>query len=108
LANRRQIAQLYAEAGVAILLGTTEIVTLYDISAVDPDESDRWSRALGDFLRLSIPFRPVLDSRIIDIAAALANNEMIVLPFNPFANQGRDVCRFGNGRRPLWAVDQSA
>jgi type IV secretion system protein VirD4 len=39
----------YGEAGAGILLRTAEIVTLFDVPAVDPDESERWSRALGDF-----------------------------------------------------------
>jgi type IV secretion system protein VirD4 len=33
-------------------LSTADIVTLFDVPATDPDESDRWSRALGNFSAL--------------------------------------------------------
>jgi type IV secretion system protein VirD4 len=93
--DRRQIVQLYGEAGAAILLGTTEIVTLFDVSAVDPDESDRWSRALGDFSVLvdsvstgagsqkSSTSTSSRGTRLLnkeELTTALANNDLIVFP----------------------------
>ena len=50
--DRSQIVSLYGEAGAATLVNTAELVTLSDLSAVDPDESDRWSRALGNYTAL--------------------------------------------------------
>ena len=47
--TRRQMVEIYGESGAATLLGTAEIVTISDVPASDPDESDRWSRALGDY-----------------------------------------------------------
>ena len=50
--DRAQIVGLYGEAGADVLLNTAEIVTVFDVPAVDPDESERWSRALGDYTAL--------------------------------------------------------
>ncbi|MGO3928168.1 type IV secretory system conjugative DNA transfer family protein [Rhodopseudomonas pseudopalustris] len=47
--TRQQMVDTYGESGAATLLGTAEIVTISDVPASDPDESERWSRALGDF-----------------------------------------------------------
>ena len=47
--NRTQISDLYGENGAATILNTAEIVTVSNVSAVDPDESDRWSRAIGNY-----------------------------------------------------------
>ncbi len=47
--DRTQLVGLYGEAGADVLLNTAEIVTVFDVPAVDPDESERWSRALGDY-----------------------------------------------------------
>lgn len=47
--DRAQIVSLYGEAGASIILNTAEIVTVFDVPAVDPDESERWSRALGEY-----------------------------------------------------------
>ena len=50
--DRSQIVSLYGEAGASTLINTAEVVTLSDLSAVDPTESDRWSRALGNYTAL--------------------------------------------------------
>ncbi|RYC34068.1 type VI secretion protein [Lichenibacterium minor] len=50
--DRSQLVSLYGEAGAATLINTAEVVTLSDLSAVDPDESDRWSRAVGSYTAL--------------------------------------------------------
>jgi type IV secretion system protein VirD4 len=47
--DRSQIVDLYGEAGADTILNTAEIVTLFDVPAVDPDASERWSRALGNY-----------------------------------------------------------
>lgn len=61
--DRSQIVSLYGEAGAATLVNTAEVVTLSDLSAVDPDESDRWSRALGNYTALVETFgRPTTGS----------------------------------------------
>jgi type IV secretion system protein VirD4 len=94
--NRSQIVDKYGEAGAATLLSTAEIVTLFDVPATDPDESDRWSRALGDFTAL---VDTVSDSvskagksststgpqaaRLMtkeELTTALTHNEVIVFP----------------------------
>ncbi|WP_035679290.1 type IV secretory system conjugative DNA transfer family protein [Bradyrhizobium liaoningense] len=50
--DRAQIVTTYGEPGARTLLSTADIVTLFDVPATDPDESDRWSRALGSFSAL--------------------------------------------------------
>lgn len=47
--TRQQMVDTYGESGAATLLGTAEIVTISDVPASSPDESERWSRALGDY-----------------------------------------------------------
>lgn len=47
--DRAQLVGLYGEAGADVLLNTAEVVTVFDLPAVDPDEAERWSRALGDY-----------------------------------------------------------
>lgn len=47
--DRAQLVGLYGEAGADVLLNTAEVVTVFDLPAVDPDESERWSRAIGDY-----------------------------------------------------------
>lgn len=47
--DRAQLVSLYGEAGADVLLNTAEIVTVFDVPAIDPEESERWSRALGDY-----------------------------------------------------------
>jgi type IV secretion system protein VirD4 len=50
--DRSQIVSLYGEAGASTLINTAEVVTISDLSAVDPAESDRWSKALGNYTGL--------------------------------------------------------
>ncbi len=47
--DRSQIVELYGEAGASTILNTAEWVTVSDLGAVDPGESERWSNALGDY-----------------------------------------------------------
>lgn len=47
--DRSQIVSLYGEAGADTILNTAEFVSLFDVPAVDPDASERWSRAVGDY-----------------------------------------------------------
>ncbi|MBX9752006.1 MAG: type IV secretory system conjugative DNA transfer family protein [Roseococcus sp.] len=47
--DRAQLVGLYGEAGADVLLNTAEVVTIFDVPAVDPDEAERWSRAIGDY-----------------------------------------------------------
>ena len=47
--DRSQIVGLYGAAGADTILNTAEIVSLFDVPAVDPDASERWSRAVGDY-----------------------------------------------------------
>ena len=47
--DRGQIVGLYGEAGADVILNTAEVVTIFDVPAVDPDESERWSRAIGQY-----------------------------------------------------------
>ncbi|WP_237480188.1 type IV secretory system conjugative DNA transfer family protein [Lichenibacterium dinghuense] len=61
--DRSQLVSLYGEAGAATLINTAEVVTLSDLSAVDPAEGDRWSRALGNYTALIETFsRPTTGS----------------------------------------------
>jgi type IV secretion system protein VirD4 len=47
--DRSQIVSLYGEAGADTILNTAEFVSLFDVPAVDPDATERWSRAIGDY-----------------------------------------------------------
>jgi type IV secretion system protein VirD4 len=98
--NRSQIVGTYGEAGAATLLGTTDMVTVFDIPAIDPDESDRWSRALGNFTALietvsdsetetgktstSTGPEPVRLMTKEELTTALDNDEVIVFPASQF------------------------
>lgn len=50
--DRAQMVSTYGESGARTLLSTADVVTVFDVPATDPDESDRWSRALGSFSAL--------------------------------------------------------
>jgi type IV secretion system protein VirD4 len=50
--DRSQLVSLYGETGASTLLNTAEVVTIFNIPAVDPDETERWSRTIGDFTAL--------------------------------------------------------
>jgi type IV secretion system protein VirD4 len=50
--DRAQIVTTYEESGARQLMSSADIVVLFDVPATDPDESDRWSRALGSFSAL--------------------------------------------------------
>ena len=47
--SRHQMVETYGENGAEILLGTAEVTNLFDIPAVQPDELERWSKAIGSF-----------------------------------------------------------
>lgn len=47
--SRHQMVETYGENGAEILLGTAEVMNLFDIPAVQPDELERWSKAIGSF-----------------------------------------------------------
>ncbi|WP_158809658.1 type IV secretory system conjugative DNA transfer family protein [Beijerinckia sp. L45] len=50
--DRSQIIALYGEAGASTILNTAEVVTIFNLPAVDPDETERWSRTIGDYTAL--------------------------------------------------------
>lgn len=50
--DRAQMVTTYGESGARTLMSTADIVVLFDVPATDPEESDRWSRALGSFSAL--------------------------------------------------------
>jgi type IV secretion system protein VirD4 len=50
--DRAQMVSTYGESGARTLMSTADIVVLFDVPATDPEESDRWSRALGSFSAL--------------------------------------------------------
>jgi type IV secretion system protein VirD4 len=93
--DRAQMVTTYGEDGASTLLRTAEIVTLFDVPAVDPDESDRWSRALGDYTAMiditsgggQAPEKPSVATspqvaRLMtkEGLTAMASNELIVFP----------------------------
>lgn len=49
---RSQIVTNYGEAGASTILNTAEFVTVSDLSAVDPEESERWSQVIGQYTAL--------------------------------------------------------
>lgn len=93
--DRSQIVNLYGEAGADTILNTAEIVTLFDVPAVDPEASERWSRALGNYsARIESLTRPAEGSGNRTIAqtsqgirllppealASLPANQLLVFP----------------------------
>lgn len=47
--SRFQMVETYGENGAEILLGTSEVTNIFDLPAVQPDELERWSKAIGNF-----------------------------------------------------------
>jgi len=47
--DRSQIVGLYGQAGADTILNTAEVVTIFDVPAVDPYEAERWSKAIGQY-----------------------------------------------------------
>jgi type IV secretion system protein VirD4 len=47
--SRFQMLETYGENGAEILLGTSEVTNIFDLPAVQPDELERWSKAIGNF-----------------------------------------------------------
>ena len=47
--NRAQIRSVYGEDDARTLIANTEVLTLTDPTMAEPDETDLWSRALGDY-----------------------------------------------------------
>ena len=47
--TRAQMVMCYGEAGAATIIDAAEMLTLSDLSGADPDERERWSRAIGQF-----------------------------------------------------------
>jgi len=47
--SRSQIETHYGRSGAEIFLDTAEMVNLFNLSAVRPDETERWSLALGTY-----------------------------------------------------------
>ena len=47
--SRFQMVETYGENGAEILLGTSEVTNIFDLPAVQPDELERWSKAIGTF-----------------------------------------------------------
>jgi type IV secretion system protein VirD4 len=103
--DRSQLVSLYGEAGAATMINTAEVVTLSDLSAVDPTESDRWSRALGNYTALIETFsRPTTGqgssttSSGPQPAPLMSREELVTMPSNEllvFPNSG------GRPRHPL-------
>ncbi len=50
--DRSQVTELYGESGANTLLNTAEVITIFNVSAVDPDETERWSRVVGEYTAL--------------------------------------------------------
>jgi type IV secretion system protein VirD4 len=50
--SRQQIVEAYGASGADVVLSTASVVTLFDVSAVVPDEAERWSKAVGSFTAL--------------------------------------------------------
>lgn len=47
--SRYQIEDTYGKDGAEILLGTAEMINLFDLPATQPDELQRWSDAIGTY-----------------------------------------------------------
>lgn len=47
--NIAQILQVYGRHGTDIILGTAEVVTIFNTPKALPDETEHWSKALGSF-----------------------------------------------------------
>lgn len=93
--DRSQIVGLYGQAGADTILNTAEIVTLFDVPAVDPYEAERWSKAIGQYTaRVESLSRPAEGPGVRSVSASiqaaplisahaltsLRSNELIVIP----------------------------
>jgi type IV secretion system protein VirD4 len=91
----KQLENLWSSAGASTIVNTAEVVTVSNVSAVDPAETDRWSRALGNYTALVETFsRPATGtgSSTInsgpqpaplmspDALATMPSNELLVFP----------------------------
>jgi type IV secretion system protein VirD4 len=47
--SRHQMVDSCGENGAEILLGTAEVTNVFNVPAVQPDELERWSKAIGTF-----------------------------------------------------------
>ncbi len=50
--SRAQISSLYTVDGLKIFLSNAEMVNVFDMPRQDPDETEYWSRAIGEFTGL--------------------------------------------------------
>ena len=87
-----------AKAGAAIILNTAEVVTVSDLSPVDPAESERWSKALGNYTGLIEGFSrpssgsgPATTSTTSQPAPLLSKEALVTMPASDllvFPNSG--------------------
>ncbi|WP_303697584.1 type IV secretory system conjugative DNA transfer family protein [Brevundimonas naejangsanensis] len=93
--DRSQIVGLYGQAGADTILNTAEVVMLFDVPAVDPDEAERWSKAIGQYtarieslsrpaegagsrsVSTSVQAAPLISAQAL---TSLRSNELIVIP----------------------------
>lgn len=47
--TRQQMIETYGPHGAATLIGTAEVVNLFNLPAAEPDEIEHWSKAIGTY-----------------------------------------------------------
>jgi type IV secretion system protein VirD4 len=51
--SRNQIIQTYGEPGARVFLGTAEITNIFQLPRNDPEETEYWSKAIGEYTGVS-------------------------------------------------------
>ncbi|MGY4349743.1 type IV secretion system protein VirD4 [Bradyrhizobium sp. GM7.3] len=62
--SRHQIIGAYGAPGAETLIGTAEMVNLFNLSAAQPDEMEHWSKAIGTYTGIRIARAPDRTGRV--------------------------------------------
>ena len=108
--SRRQMAKTYGEDGTEILLATAEVVTVFALPAVQPDEVERWSRAIGSFTAEKIDWSPDPKSGKPVVHRSLEERRLVPVSDLPNLLQNYQIAFVNNGRlaSPLKMLRASA
>ena len=84
---RSQIVANYGEADASTILDTAEVVTISDVSAANPEESQRWSDAIGQYTAMvetssqsREPTANATVSRAPQAASLLTKEALVAMP----------------------------
>jgi len=98
--DRSQLVSLYGEAGASTLLNTAEVVTIFNVSAVDPDESERWSRTVGDYTALVATTSSPAEGKGLATTTRAPQMARLMAPSALIAMPDKELLAFVNGGGP--------